>query len=120
MELIPAEDPALRILTAQESAAGLTAVWARENTREEVFDAITRKEAYGTTGSRIRVRVFGGWDFEEADLGAQDFVATGYRRGVPMGGDLRSAPAGTAPRFMVHALRDPDGANLDRIQIIKG
>ena len=118
--MIPADDPALRILTAQESAAGLTAVWARENTRDEVFGALTRKEAYATTGSRIRVRVFGGWDFEEADLGAADFTTTGYSRGVPMGGDLRNAPADAAPRFMVQALRDPDGANLDRVQIVKG
>ena len=120
IDVIPAEDPALRILTAQESAAGLTAVWARENTREEIFGALTRKEAYATTGSRIRVRVFGGWDFSEKDLGATDFVSTGYQRGVPMGGELRSAPDGGAPRFMVQALRDPDGANLDRVQIIKG
>ena len=120
IDVIPAEDPALRILTAQESAAGLTAVWARENTRKEVFDALTRKEAYATTGSRIRVRVFGGWDFTDEDLGAPDFIATGYRRGVPMGSNLRTAAEGAAPRFMVRALRDPDGANLDRVQIIKG
>ncbi len=120
IEVIPAEDPALRILTAQESAAGLTAVWARENTRKEVFDAVSRKEAYATTGSRIRVRVFGGWGFEPDDLGASDFVANGYQNGVPMGGDLRNAPSDGAPRFLIHALRDPDGANLDRVQIIKG
>ena len=120
IDVIPAEDPALRIITAQESAAGLTAVWARENTRDEVFDALTRKEAYATTGSRIRVRVFGGWDFTADDLGAPDFVANGYRRGVPMGGELRKAPEGGMPAFMVQALRDPDGANLDRVQIIKG
>ena len=120
IDVIPAEDPALRILSAQESAAGLTAVWARENTREEIFGALTRKEAYATTGSRIRVRVFGGWDFTDDDLGAMDFVSTGYGRGVPMGGDLRDAPNGGAPRFMVQALRDPDGANLDRVQVIKG
>ncbi len=120
IEVIPAEDPALRILTAQESAAGLTAVWARENTRNEVFDAIARKEAYATTGSRIRLRVFGGWNFGEDDLGAPDFVANGYRNGVPMGGDLVNAPEGAAPRFLIRALRDADGANLDRIQIIKG
>lgn len=119
-EVIPADDPALRILTAQESAAGLTAVWARENTRDEVYGAITRKEAYATTGSRIRVRVFGGWEFEADDLGAPDFVANGYRNGVPMGGDLANAPDGSAPRFLIRALRDPDGANLDRVQIIKG
>jgi hypothetical protein len=120
MDVIPADDPALRILTAQESASGLTAVWTRENTRREIFGAITRKEAYATTGSRIRVRVFGGWDFEEADLQAPDFVSNGYQNGVPMGSDLVNAPDSTAPRFLVRALRDPDGANLDRVQIIKG
>ncbi|MCT8159083.1 DUF3604 domain-containing protein [Pseudoruegeria sp. SHC-113] len=120
IEVIPADDPALRILTAQESAAGLTAVWARENTRREVFGALTRKEAYATTGTRMRVRVFGGWGFEEGDLNSTDFAATGYNGGVPMGGDLRAAPDGATPRFLVRALRDPDGANLDRVQIIKG
>lgn len=120
IDVIPADDPALRILTAQESAAGLTAVWARENTREEVFDAIARKEAYATTGPRMRVRVFAGWEFSEEDLGAPDFVSNGYLNGVPMGGDLKNAPDGAAPSFLIRALRDPDGANLDRVQIIKG
>ena len=124
IDVIPADDPALRIVTAQESAAGLTAVWARENTREEVFDAIARKEAYATTGSRIRVRVFGGWDFSPEDIGAPDMVALGYRGGVPMGGDLVPSDAADAadraPRFLVSAARDPHGANLDRVQIIKG
>ena len=119
-EVIPAEDPKLRILTSQESAAGLTAVWSRENTRRDIFDALSRKEVYATTGTRIRVRVFGGWDFQPEDLHAMDFPATGYSRGVPMGGDLSKAPAGKAPGFMVRALRDPDGANLDRVQVIKG
>lgn len=120
IDVIPSDDPSLRILTAQESAAGLTAVWARENTRHEVFDAVARKEAYATTGSRIRVRIFGGWEFTEDDLGAPDFVSKGYSRGVPMGGDLTNAPEGATPRIMVRALRDPDGANLDRVQVIKG
>ena len=120
LDVIPTDDPALRILTAQESASGLTAVWARENTRKEVFGAITLKEAYATTGSRIRVRVFGGWDFEESDLQAPDFVSNGYQNGVPMGSDLVNAPDSAAPRFLVRAMRDPDGANLDRVQIIKG
>ncbi|MGB6852882.1 MAG: DUF3604 domain-containing protein, partial [Thermoanaerobaculia bacterium] len=84
------------------------------------FDALQRKEVYATTGTRIRVRVFGGWDFEADDLVGSDFIAAGYRRGVPMGGDLWEAPAGTAPSFMIRALRDPDGANLDRVQVIKG
>ena len=119
-EVIPAEDPALRILTAQESAAGLTAVWARENTRAEIFDSMRRKEVYGTTGTRIRVRVFGGWDFDPDEVSRPDFIDQGYKRGVPMGGTLTGAPDGGAPSFMIRALRDPDGANLDRVQIIKG
>ena len=119
-EVIPADDPALRVLTQEEQAAGLVAVWARENTRGEIFDAMKRKEVYGTTGSRIRVRVFAGWDFEPDDVTTPDFAAKGYRNGVPMGGDLMAAPDGAAPRFLVRALRDPDGANLDRVQIIKG
>lgn len=85
-----------------------------------MFGAVARKEAYATTGSRIRVRVFGGWDFEEADIGASDFIANGYRNGVPMGGDLVGAPEGGVPRMLVMAMRDPDGANLDRLQVIKG
>jgi hypothetical protein len=119
-EVIPAEDPSLRIMTAQEVASGLMAVWAPENTREALFDAMVRKEVYATTGSRLRVRVFGGFDLTAADLGASDFVARGYEGGTPMGGDLSSAPEGQAPTFLVRAVRDADGANLDRIQIIKG
>jgi hypothetical protein len=119
-EVIPAEDPALRILTSQEVASGLTAVWARENTREALIAAMKRKEVYATTGTRISVRVFGGWDFEEEDILSADFTATGYRRGVPMGGSLINAPEGSAPKFLIRALRDPDGANLDRVQVIKG
>ncbi|MEE9577880.1 MAG: DUF3604 domain-containing protein, partial [Gemmatimonadota bacterium] len=119
-EVIPADDPSLRIMTSQEVASGLTAVWARENTRATIFDALERKEVYATTGTRIRVRVFAGWDFEASEVSRPDFVSQGYRRGVPMGGDLRNAPAGKAPAFMIRTLRDPDGANLDRIQMIKG
>ena len=119
-EVIPADDPALRILTSQEVASGLMAVWARENTRKDIFDAMVRKEVYATTGTRIRVRVFAGWDFTEDDLHAHDFAAVGYGGGVPMGGDLAKAPNGRAPSFLIRALRDPDGANLDRIQVIKG
>jgi hypothetical protein len=103
-----------------EQAAGLGAVWARENTREAIWDALKRKEAYATTGDRPIVRVFAGWDFVPADGQRSDFAANGYAHGVPMGGDLTKAPAGKSPIFMVQALRDPDGPNLDRIQIIKG
>ncbi len=119
-DVIPSEDPALSILTSQEVASGLTAVWARENTREALFDAMKRKEVYATTGTRIRVRVFGGWNFADDEVFRPDFISQGYRRGVPMGGDLRNAPKGAAPTFMVRSLRDPDGANLDRLQVIKG
>jgi len=104
----------------QASASGLAAVWARENTRESLFDAMIRKEVYATTGSRIRVRLFGGWDFEPEEVERFDFAAQGYARGVPMGGDLATGPDGQAPSFMIRAIRDPDNANLDRVQVIKG
>ncbi len=107
-------------LSWESPASGLAAVWARENTRESLFDAMKRKEVYATTGTRLIVRVFSGWDFAPEDVGRPDFAAQGYQRGVPMGGDLTIGPEGAAPTFMVRALRDPDGANLDRIQIIKG
>ena len=102
-------------------ASGYQGVWATENTREAVFDAMLRKETYATTGPRIPVRFFGGWQFTENDLRSRAPAFRGYEKGVPMGGDLTAAPKGkTAPNFMVYALRDPIGANLDRIQIIKG
>ncbi len=101
-------------------ASGLQGVWARENTRESLWDAMMRKETYATTGSRITVRVFAGWGYHEKDVYRPDFAQTGYLGGVPMGGDLTAAPEGKSPRFMVRALRDPDGANLDRVQVIKG
>ena len=103
-----------------EQASGLAAVWARENTREALFDAMARKEVYASTGTRITVRVFAGWDFQSDEVERPDFAKQGYARGVPMGGDLTRSPSGAAPTFMVRALRDPDGANLDRVQIIKG
>jgi hypothetical protein len=101
-------------------ASGLVAVWARENTREAIFDAMARKEVYASSGTRMTVRIFGGWDFQPDEVQRADFAAQGYARGVPMGGDLESAPAGAVPNFMIRALRDPDGANLDRVQVIKG
>ena len=104
----------------QTSASGLAAVWARENTREAIWDAMARKEVYATTGTRVLVRVFAGWEFDEQDLDASDFAEQGYERGVPMGGDLTDAPSGAAPTLLVRALRDVDGANLDRVQVIKG
>jgi hypothetical protein len=110
-----------KIMGWQMVASGLAAVWATENTREAIFDAMQRKEVYGTTGPRIRVRLFGGWDFTEQDANSRMLAITGYKKGVPMGSDLRVRPEGAkAPSFMVFALRDPIGANLDRIQIVKG
>ena len=107
-------------LARETSASGLAAVWSRANTREALWDAMARKEVYATTGTRILVRVFGGYDFVPTDLEVSDFAENGYAKGVPMGGDLKAAPAGKAPVFLVRALRDADGANLDRIQMIKG
>ena len=102
----------------QSLTAGLAAVWATSNTRAGIFDAMKRREVYATTGTRMSVRLFGGWDFNPSDLKA-DWVATGYARGVPMGGDLKPG-TGKGPAFMINALKDPAGANLDRVQIIKG
>jgi len=101
-------------------ASGLAAVWAKENTRASIFDAMQRKEVYGTTGSRMSVRFFGGWDFTDEDVASRRPAFVGYSKGVPMGGDLMPKTGNQAPTFMVYALRDPIGGNLDRIQIIKG
>jgi len=101
-------------------ASGYQGVWAKENTREAIFDAMRRKETYATTGPRMMVRFFGGWEFNDNDLRSRAPAFHGYEKGVPMGGDLSKVPKGKAPSFMVYALRDPIGANLDRIQIIKG
>ena len=117
---IPAMSPELVTKGWALGASGLAAVWAFENTRESLFDAMQRREVYGTTGTRIVVRLFAGWEFGAADVARADFAAEGYRRGVPMGGDLSAAPAGKTPTFVIQAMRDPDGANLDRIQVIKG
>jgi hypothetical protein len=114
-------DPALDTLAWEQLASGYAAVWARENTREAVFDALQRREVYATTGSRMMVRFFGGWDFDEADLATPDLAQRGYAAGVPMGGELSRPEDRTAePTFLVVAQRDPAGANLDRLQIVKG
>jgi hypothetical protein len=102
------------------AAAGYAAVWATENTREAIFDAMERRETYSTTGPRMAVRFFGGWDFTPADANNRLPADIGYAKGVPMGGDMSEAPAGKAPTFLIAALKDPIGANLDRIQVIKG
>lgn len=102
------------------SASGRAAVWATENTRAAIWDAMERKETYATTGTRMIVRFFGGFDFEPGDANDRMPARIGYSKGVPMGGDLRKAPKGKSPSFLVAALKDPIGANLDRIQVIKG
>ena len=102
-------------------ASGLAAVWAGENTRASIFDAMKRKETYATTGSRIIVRFFGGWDFDAGDAANRLPARVGYEKGVPMGGNLAAMPEGKqAPTFLVAAMKDPMGGNLDRIQIVKG
>lgn len=104
----------------QYASPGPTAVWASENSRAAIFDALERRETYATTGPRIRVRFFGGYEFVEGDMQGRNLARIGYAKGVPMGGDLAPAEGDEVPAFMVWALRDPDGANLDRIQVIKG
>ncbi len=100
---------------------GITAVWADENTRPGIFDGIKRKETYGTSGTFIRLRFFGGWDYEKDIINNPDFLKTAYQKGVPMGGDLPAKPsAAKAPTFIVQALKDPESGNLDRVQIVKG
>ena len=100
-----------------QSGSGLAAVWAVDNTREEIFAAFRRREVYGTTGPRIAVRFFAGYGFAEEDLNASDPATVGYSKGVAMGGDLASSD--NAPSFLMHAMKDPTGANLDRIQVVK-
>jgi hypothetical protein len=104
----------------QYLSAGYAAVWATENTREALWDAMKRKEVYGTSGSRMTVRFFGGWNFKPGDARSRDIADAGYSKGVPMGGDLTERPRGKAPTFLVAALKDPMSGNLDRIQIVKG
>ena len=104
----------------ETAAAGYAAVWAAENTREALFAAMKRKEVYASTGPRMTVRFFGGWAYSPEDASRPDLAKIGYQKGVPMGGDLVSAPEGESPSFLIRAVKDPDGANLDRIQVIKG
>ena len=102
------------------TASGYAAVWAQENTRESLFSAMKRKEVYATTGPRMTVRFFGGWEYDRDDALKPDLARIGYAKGVPMGGDLTNAPKGKSPSFLIRAIKDPDGANLDRVQVIKG
>jgi hypothetical protein len=115
-----ATNPEARQYAWMTSASGLAAVWATDNTREAIWDAMARKEVYATTGTRLMVRIFAGYDFVADDVQRHDFAKYGYQKGVPMGGDLSAAPAGKVPSLLIRALRDVDGANLDRVQVIKG
>jgi hypothetical protein len=116
-----AETPSGRYESWDMVSSGLAAVWARENTREALFDAMMRKETYATTGPRMLVRFFGGWQFTASDALSRLPGEIGYTKGVPMGGDLPPAPGSNAsPSFLVAALKDPLSGNLDRIQVIKG
>jgi len=102
-------------------AAGLAGVWANENTRQGIYSAFKRREVYATTGPRISVRLFGGWDFEKGAADANNLAEIGYAQGVPMGGDLtRPATSGDKVQFLIHAVKDPNHANLDRVQVVKG
>ena len=114
------EKTGLTIMDWEVGASGLAAVWATENTREAIWDAMERRETYATTGTRLLVRFFGGWGFVPDDADNRMVGQIGYSKGVPMGGELRDAPEGKAPTFLVAALKDPIGANIDRIQIVKG
>ena len=104
----------------EKAASGYAAVWAEENSRSALFAAMKRKEVYATTGPRMKVRFFGGWNFSPDHALRPDLAHIGYSKGVPMGGELTHAPEGAAPRFLIRAVKDPDGANLDRVQVIKG
>ena len=104
----------------QYSASGLAAVWARDNNRASIFDAMQRREVYATTGPRITLRLFAGWSFDSSDLTDPDIASLGYSKGIPMGGDLTAAPAGQSLSLMMTASKDPQSGNLDRLQVVKG
>lgn len=113
-------DSGVKIMGWEVGSAGHASVWAEKNTRASIWDALHRRETYATTGSRMIVGFFGGFDFNETDSATRNPAFAGYRKGVPMAGDLTNAPTDKAPSFLVAALKDPIGGNLDRIQIVKG
>ncbi|MBT8114566.1 MAG: DUF3604 domain-containing protein, partial [Arenicella sp.] len=121
----PGQDPKIMWQQWEFGSSGYAAVWAQENTRESLFDAMKRKEVYATTGPRITLRFFGGFHFDKEEAHAPDLAAIGYRKGVPMGGELQSGRGNSvqgnrAPSFLIAATKDPRSGNLDRIQIVKG
>lgn len=122
-DLLPSERAATMMAPMNAwkvSAGGLAAVWSDRNDRQSIFDAFRRREVYGTSGTRISLRVFGGFDFVAADAKARDFAAVGYRKGVPMGGELLRPGKGRVPSLLIQAAKDATGANLDRVQVVKG
>jgi hypothetical protein len=114
------QNTGLTVFNWEVAASGLAAVWATENTRKAIWDAMDGRDTYATTGTRVAVRLFGGWDFRPEDAHSRLSAQVDYAKGVPMGGELTAAPKGKTPTFLVAALKDPIGANLDRIQIVKG
>jgi len=120
LEGVKGQPPAQVQQVREFSSGGLAGVWARENTREAIYDAMLRRETFGTTGPQIKVRFFGGWRYGANDVTSPDFVARAYAKGVPMGGTLKGPGEKSAPSFLVWATKAPDSGNLDRIQIIKG
>ena len=115
----PGQPPAQIQQIREFSSGGLAGVWAGQNTREAIFDAMLRKETFGTSGPMIKVRFFGSWELGADAMKQPDFIKQAYAKGVPMGGDLKPA-AGKAPTFFVMAMKDPKSGNLDRVQIVKG
>lgn len=119
-KLLTSLNPVMRMPTTVLSAGGITGVWAEQNTRESIFNALRRREVFATSGPRMQVRMFAGWRFDQATVQQQDWIATAYQQGVAMGADLTAQPDGaSAPVFLLQAIKDPDGANIDRIQIVK-
>jgi hypothetical protein len=117
---LQSRDGSVTLFGWEQTASGYAGIWAADNTRGAIFDALMRKEVYATTGPRMIVRFFGGFDFKSEDVKTRNPAVVGYAKGVPMGGDISAAPPGRAPTFLVAALKDPIGANLDRIQVVKG
>ena len=114
------KDASLDLTALQLGASGLAGVWASGNTRTALWDAMARKEVFGTSGTRLTARVYGGYDYTGEEIKSADWAKVACAKGVPMGGDLMAAGEGQVPSFLIQARKDPDGANLDRIQIVKG